>query len=186
MVSSKDTKCYSLHILAIPVLQFQLYPYTKDESYRNSIYLDTICHYTNIPLYCQTKTSVIMNEENVKKESEIKFIHHLLSNIYYKRAFDEDFNRGIRVIDSNKKSQFIWDNGNEIVMAFHSLWLRIECIEPLSGLAIFLSTFKLSLLDDEMKEFNPFFSKSKAIEILKEGLFSVADKNGHFYKFDAE
>ncbi len=71
-------------------------------------------------------------------------------------------------------------------MASHSLWLRIECIEPLSGLAILLSTFKLNLVDDEMKEFNPFFSKSKAIEILKEGLFCVADKNGHIYNLDAE
>ena len=124
--------------------------------------------------------------ENVKKESEIEFIHHQLSNIYYKRMFDEDFNRGIRVIDSNKKSQFIWDNGNEIVMAYRSLWLKIECIEPLSGLAILLSTFKLNLVNDEMKEFNPFFSKSKAIEILKEGLFCVADKNGHIYNLDAE
>lgn len=121
-----------------------------------------------------------MNEENVKKESEIELIKHQLSNIYYKRAFDEDFNRGIRVIDSNKKSQFIWDNGNEIVMAFHSLWLRIECIEPLSGLALLLSIFKLNLLDNEMKEFNPFFTKSKAIEILNEGLFCVTDRNGHF------
>ena len=127
-----------------------------------------------------------MNEENAKKESEMELIKNQLSNIYYKRAFDEDFNRGIRVIDSNKKSQFIWDNGNEIVMAYRSLWLRIECIEPLSGLAILLSTFKLNLVDDEMKEFNPFFSKSKAIEILKEGLFCVADKNGYFYKYDAE
>ena len=127
-----------------------------------------------------------MNEENVKKESEIELIKHQLSNIYYKRAFDEDFNRGIRVIGSNKKRQFIWDNGNEIVMAYHSLRLKIECIEPLSGLAILLSTFKLNLVGDEMKEFNPFFSKSKAIEILKEGLFCVADKNGHVYNFDAE
>ena len=43
-----------------------------------------------------------MNEENAKKESKIELIKHQLSNIYYKRAFDEDFNRGIRVIDSNK------------------------------------------------------------------------------------
>lgn len=71
-------------------------------------------------------------------------------------------------------------------MAYHRLWLRIECIEPLSGLAILLLTFKLNLLDDEMKEFNPFFSKSKAIVILKEGLFCVADRNGHIYNFDAE
>lgn len=56
----------------------------------------------------------------------------------------------------------------------------------ISGLANLLSTFKLNLIDDEMKEFNPFFSKSKAIEILKEGLFCVTDKNGHIYNLDAE
>lgn len=54
-------------------------------------------------MHCQTKTSVIMNEENVKKESEIELIKHQLSNIYYKRAFDEDFNRGIRVIEVTRK-----------------------------------------------------------------------------------
>lgn len=48
-----------------------------------------------------------MNEENVKKESEIELIKHQLSNIYYKRAFDEDFNRGIRVIEVTRKDNFI-------------------------------------------------------------------------------
>ena len=66
-------------------------------------------------------------------------------------------------------------------MPYHSLNLKIKCDEPLGFLSIFLSTFHLHLLDHEGKEYNPFISKSAAIEMMEKKRFCVADRDGHIY-----
>lgn len=105
-----------------------------------------------------------------------------LGSLYVQRITDKSYKRAILAIDSNQKRYFILDNGQEMEMPYHNSWIRIQCCEPLKGLAIILSTFKLNLLDDEMREYNPFISKSEAIEFMKKASFCVADRNGYFYE----
>lgn len=115
------------------------------------------------------------------EELSSKAIHEKLSELYLQRLSGKKYKKAIMVQDNNQKMFFIIDYGKEMGMPYHSLWIKTECYEPLSGLAVFLSAFKLNLVDDEMVAHNPFISKSEAVELMKKDTLCVADRNGHVY-----
>jgi hypothetical protein len=129
------------------------------------------------------KDEVIQQLQNRSKELQNKIAHQKLHKLAIRRAAGIETNRAIFAIDKNKRKYIIKDNGEELEMPYRSLNLKIKCDEPLGVLAFLLSTFHLRLLDHEGKEYNPFLSKSAAIEMMEKKRFCVADRDGHIYHF---
>lgn len=127
------------------------------------------------------KDEVIQQLQNRSKELQNKIAHQKLHKLALRRAAGIKMDRAILAIDKNKTKYIIKDNGVELEMPHGDLKLKIKCDEPLGGLAILLSTFHLRLLDHEGKEYNPFISKSAAIEMMEKRRFCVADRDGHIY-----
>ena len=127
------------------------------------------------------KDEVILQLQNRSKELQNKIDNQKLHKLAIRRAAGIETNRAILAIDKNKRKYIIKDNGGELEMPYHSLNLKIKCDEPLGVLAFLLSTFHLRLLDHEDKEYNPFLSKSAAIEMMEKKRFCVADRDGHIY-----
>ena len=130
------------------------------------------------------KDEVVQELQYVSEEIPNESDQRKLGRLYVQRIKDKSYKRAILAIDSNKKRHFILDNGQELEIPYHNSWIRIQCCEPLKGLAIILSIFHLNLLDDKMRAYKPFISKSEAIEFMGHESFCVADRNGYFYQLD--